>query len=1183
MKFIPTKQNNPCPICQNTSGDCRLGQNNLVLCHSYIEQDSGIAGYRWTKTSSNGVWGVHARDNAQEFNRQQYELNKQIRQDQKRNQKQFLADNALNADGRDLAIRKLAAKVGLSDRDQQSLSARGLSKAEITDGLFFSIDPWKRFNLDLPENLPGVLGDRFTTRDDGYSCPAFDQHGRVIGWQLRVHGVNEGNKYRWAKSTFSSHLPNAELPVTIVNPVENASKTLYLSEGILKPYVASKRHNLAVCGAAGGHFRGSPEQLTQIVSDYEQLVLVPDAGDALNSHVMRRWSQQIEFLQRFGKTITILWWGQFSKEQFEDFDEIDAATLANAQYLSPTEFYELAKKQRYLQQQWDNWKIYKQFSPQIKIEKKYIEFGLPQSNTIALINSGLGSGKTTELIKNLLSVQNYGIIGLGYRNTLLLQFNEKAKQLGFYHLQSDKNLREFSLDDPGVKVTNCIDSLIHYQPDQFDHKIVVIDEIISVLKHFLFSSTIKQFSQVKQLFTEMVNRCDRLICLDGHLQDWAVQFFQELCPSKQIVTIENTHQGDKAQIYLLEGTVDIDEKIRVNDRTPWVQKLLNSYCPAIASDSQVFCESTENLLLEQGRTGIRIDSKTVSENHVKEFFTNPERYIREHQPEYIIYSPSAESGLDIPTQDYFSEHFCFFFGCLDVDSMIQMLGRVRDTNVPKFVWCKQFIRSEDSIRRPSNVESIQADRARALMSELHSTLNSIESPEIKIAYLQQVYQDNLDPYTTIADTITAIRNHEFSNYRKCLKQQLLNSGYPVEAVTPESISQRKTIAKKEKEAQTEVKQQNSQDIFAASDKYLGQKQIKLDFDANWETRCAVMKAGLVSRLPGINHNRIWSPDFIKQVKYDQPRLIRQCELYHLLENPDLAKQLSIEKYNRIFNQGNIDAPWKLRQDYLKIKALRDVGIYDFIQNILEHPEYVYDEKTPEVRSILQKCQYQKHRQVLGTPGKTPIKFLNNLLRSMGLETKSHQARDENGVRYRCYSIKSESLIGEVRRAILQAIKLKYDQRIDSSNQLLEWQQNATQLPTNPPQECEVQNSAPTIAAHSVDSVTLHPVTSKENTLSSVTPNLSFYPPEPHISDAEATNKIQKSQNLGEVHPLDTEEAIIDLADTLNVVEDEEMLQSIIDTPGMTRVRLNRASRLLSVQQRQNIRQWAITLRPLPNI
>lgn len=150
---------------------------------------------------------------------------------------------------------------------------------------------------------------------------------------------------------------------------------------------------------------------------------------------MQRWKKQISFFkQQFNKPIKILWWGQVQKTD-GDIDEIDWETFSNAEQLTPEEFIELAQKKQYIQQQWDNWRNYKKFTPQLKIEKKFVEFSLPQSNIITFIKSGLGTGKTTETVKHLSHLQKYGIIGLGYRNTLLLQFNEKAKSIGFYHGQ----------------------------------------------------------------------------------------------------------------------------------------------------------------------------------------------------------------------------------------------------------------------------------------------------------------------------------------------------------------------------------------------------------------------------------------------------------------------------------------------------------------------------------------------------------------------------------------------------------------------------------------------------------------------------------------------------------------------------------------------------------------------------
>ena len=60
-----------------------------------------------------------------------------------------------------------------------------------------------------------------------------------------------------------------------------------------------------------------------------------------------------------------------------------------------------------------------------------------------------------------------------------------------------------------------------------------------------------------------------------------------------------------------------------------------------------------------------------------------------------------------------------------------------------------------------------------------------------------------------------------------------------------------------------------------------------------------------------------------------------------------------------------------------------------------------------------------------------------------------------------------------------------------------------------------------------------------------------------------------------IDPLDTPESIADLAEMLSYIEDAEGLALLQEVPEFTRQRLNRACRLLSSQQQQLIRQWAI--------
>jgi hypothetical protein len=178
------------------------------------------------------------------------------------------------------------------------------------------------------------------------------------------------------------------------------------------------------------------------------------------------------------------------------------------------------------------------------------------------------------------------------------------------------------------------------------------------------------------------------------MADWCVNYLQTIAPDKVIIKAENTYQGKKPLINLLLGTIDaFDEtkRVKVDDRSPWFRYLLDeSAVPVVCSDSQALIEALDNIFTERGLDVLRIDSKTVPEDYVKEFLKDCNAYIEKRKPDVLLYTPSAESGVDVSIPDYFTQHFGFFFGVLDVDGILQMLGRIRD-DITKFVWCKSFV------------------------------------------------------------------------------------------------------------------------------------------------------------------------------------------------------------------------------------------------------------------------------------------------------------------------------------------------------------------------------------------------------------------------------------------------------------------------------------------------------------
>jgi hypothetical protein len=332
-------RSNPCPVCGEASPDCRYSTDGeLVLCHSHIDFDPNHPEWHYLGVASSGVWGKFVPRKSEAFDRSEWEAKKAERERDRLERQKEHAKNSLSIPDRDKALRKLSQSLGLSRRHRQALLDRGLSEDAIESGLFFSIYPNDDVRAGIPQNLPGVIGGKIAASGVGIACLAFDSEGRAIGYQIRLENVTD-SKYRWAKGLTSSHLADGELPITVI-PNGKGSGQIWLTEGILKPFVAAHKHGINAIGAAGGNFSGSANQIKEAIASYRQLILCPDAGDINNPQVMLRWSKEIKFLESLGLSILIAWWGQKTKDD-DDIDEI--SSLEAIEFIPPSQFLEMGK------------------------------------------------------------------------------------------------------------------------------------------------------------------------------------------------------------------------------------------------------------------------------------------------------------------------------------------------------------------------------------------------------------------------------------------------------------------------------------------------------------------------------------------------------------------------------------------------------------------------------------------------------------------------------------------------------------------------------------------------------------------------------------------------------------------------------------------------------------------------
>jgi hypothetical protein len=598
--------------------------------------------------------------------------------------------------------------------------------------------------------------------------------------------------------------------------------------------MAAERLGYPVIGFSGSNFDSSPKTLKatlsrleeKIGSDNPELTFIADGGIAVNPHVMGGYRSTAKLLDGWGYTTSILDWGQLDEKGDNDIDEISSEVLESAIAIPASDFLkseeddfskgeeweeppqdEYKAYQEQLEQeekieeaqrerdreQWreqfyiadkNSWRRLKQFTPDIRINKRFLSpDDFPQQEgLIVAIKSGLGSGKSSamgDVIKAL--PDDEGCIALGSRNNLLIQTSNKwgfdhlktleSQGIGIYHYISDTTSR----------IACCFDSVIKFNPQDFDSRNIILDETTAGVLHLLTSETdvSRHLQEICDLFEEALKRAKRIFCLDGMLNDSTIAYLHKLAPDKSVIKIQNDFETPM-ELHHYEGTREIRENepyLKKRDRAPLVDLMAWSECPFVVSDSQLFCAATEKLLTQElGPNGIRIDRTTAAEEHVKAFMRDPDSYIRENNLQWVIGSPSMENGVDVSIRDYFSDCFFFGFGALKTDAMHEILFRLRDPNVARWFWVNEFDTKNEQLRSPFFKQNLK-NHEQFLLLDLQNAFESGQDVIELFREFCQMRQEN--PHSDMWSKLVAIYDHERRKLRECLIESLESKGHKI--------------------------------------------------------------------------------------------------------------------------------------------------------------------------------------------------------------------------------------------------------------------------------------------------------------------------------------------------------------------------------------------------------------------
>ena len=630
-------------------------------------------------------------------------------------------------------------------------------------------------------------------------------------------------------------------------------------------------------------------------------------------------------------------------------------------------------------------------------------------------------------------------------------------RLGVYHLHQDREIAEKEIFKPDGKLALCTNSLERFlDPKYFVGKVVIVDEFMSTINHLLNSKTHrKNRKKCIELFVTCLQSASHRIFLDGHSADWAIDYFRRfLGDDHPFIKLENIHKPRRASVEFVLGSLDSKGKEKKSDYSKLTRAILSGRKIGVICDSQKHLESLEKILESMGKSGIRVDSKTLADKDhpAIDFVKNCDKWIRKNEPDYVLISPSFAEGGDISIRGYFTDVYALFHGVLGVDSLRQFMGRFRDPEILFHVWCREYGFKQSSVYSSQFKDTI----SRRIGEFLNLDVAAIaEGRETLLEQLtKQIEQSKDDPHIEAWARLQAIDNYEKSNLREAFKEMLIKDGYSLRETY---LGSDEGAANELKLARHDVEYAEAEAIFKAEDITTQEAEaLSRDFSATWEQRCSIRRRAILDKLPDIESSQIWSVEFILEFFVRDRTMVAAAEMLYYFRNPDESIDYQKNLWAAIALGGDSFLP-DIRSRRATLSAL----------NYLKIPELLRGEQTifsaSDLSEFIRLGKHKKVKTALGfQPGKDAVKYAQKVLRIIGADL-AYSHRGTNGIRF--YKLKqplenSDPQIATALAEIYYRIDIRHREiqaRIEASEHESEWEKLVKKLESeNHPETPSIQ-------------------------------------------------------------------------------------------------------------------------------
>jgi hypothetical protein len=331
---------------------------------------------------------------------------------------------------------------------------------------------------------------------------------------------------------------------------------------------------------------------------------------------------------------------------------------------------------------------------------------------------------------------------------------------------------------------------------------------------------------------------------------------------------------------------------------------------------------------------VRIDSKTNQEGRFTAFFENPDQWLQDNQPDVLILSPSAKSGVSIEggvavENAYFSE----VWGCfpaLGTDTHMQMLGRYRPS-VPRRVFCPKFIMksSDESITSAFFLRK-QLDQNAAHLAAGYGLANLLEERD----ELKATIEGAVLEYISVAKSVSGSQKQIA---HQALARRLERSGHNVQSEKSLSSPEWAKFFKEIREMlwDEEATEIASAEVEEGIHTVEWARKALEGLDTTLETRTIARKVLWRDEFPGMAFDD--ANQCCNALTRDYGAMARGVNLQARAENLK-ASAAADEEITKQILSGNIRALHRLPKKHIQALLVRKSGVL----NLLEGFEYDSD-------------------------------------------------------------------------------------------------------------------------------------------------------------------------------------------------------------------------------------------------